>query len=61
MEWVEGIATMFAIASFLYGLFGVIALLDDHKPSAWIRIAIWISLSWPVLWAAVEWTRRSVD
>ena len=58
-EFWRGIATMFAIASFLYGLFGVIALLDDHKPSAWVRIASWISVSWPVLWAVAEWVRRN--
>ncbi len=44
------IASAFAIASFIYGLFGVIVLLDDDHPGKWLKIAVWVAVSWPILW-----------
>jgi predicted membrane channel-forming protein YqfA (hemolysin III family) len=55
----EGIATALAIASFIYGLAGVLVLLDDDNPGKWVRILIWVSLSWPMLWAIFETVRRA--
>jgi len=50
-ELAAGIATALAIASFLYGLAGILVLLDDDNPGKWVKIAIWLSVSWPVLFA----------
>lgn len=55
MNLAENIATTLAIASFLYGLAGVVVVLDDDNPGKWLKIGIWLALSWPVLWSIWLW------
>ena len=56
----ENIATALAIASFLYGLAGIIVILDDDNPGKWLKIGTWLAVSWPVLWATLNAVSGSV-
>ena len=60
LELWENIATALAITSFLYGLAGIIVILDDDNPGKWLKIGTWLAVSWPVLWATLNAVSGSV-